>query len=102
MDSLNPSSLLPPSPPISGPARLGVQADGGGVSFSDILTQAIREAGEADEKAEGAVRNLLLGDATDMHSAILAVQQADVSMMMMMAVRSKLIDAYREVMRMPM
>jgi flagellar hook-basal body complex protein FliE len=37
-----------------------------------------------------------------MHTAILAVQKADVSFQMMMAVRGKLIDAYREVMRMQM
>jgi flagellar hook-basal body complex protein FliE len=42
------------------------------------------------------------GDATDMHTAILAVQKADVSFQMMMAVRSKLVDAYRAVMQMQM
>jgi len=45
---------------------------------------------------------LMTGNATDMHSAILAVQKADVSFQMMMAVRSKLISAYQEVMRMQM
>ena len=44
----------------------------------------------------------MTGGETDMHTAILAVQKADVSFQMMMAVRSKLISAYQEVMRMQM
>jgi len=52
--------------------------------------------------AEQEARNLISGNSTDMHTAILAVQKADVSFQMMMAVRSKLVDAYREVMRMQM
>ncbi|MCE1229928.1 MAG: flagellar hook-basal body complex protein FliE [Firmicutes bacterium] len=73
-----------------------------GATFSDLLKQAMQEVEGAGQVAQQAARNLMTGEATDMHSAILAVQKADVSFQMMMAVRSKLIDAYREVMRMQM
>ncbi len=71
-------------------------------SFSDLLKQALQEVNESQTVAEQEARNLMTGESTDMHTAILAVQKADVSFQMMMAVRSKLIEAYREVMRMQM
>jgi flagellar hook-basal body complex protein FliE len=73
-----------------------------GPSFGDMLAQALNEVDAAQKTAEHEARNLMTGEGTDMHTAILAVQKADVSFQMMMAVRSKLIDAYREVMRMQM
>lgn len=100
MDPLNPISPLQTLSPLPGATGPDEQVDGNGISFSDLLKQTLREAGDEDKRAENAARSLLVGEGTDMHSAILAVQKADINMMMMMAVRSKLIDAYREVMRM--
>jgi flagellar hook-basal body complex protein FliE len=88
--------------PLSAATRLGDQGSTGEPAFADLLKQAMREVTDAQTQAQGEARNLMVGDGTDMHSAILAVQKADVSFQMMMAVRSKLIDAYREVMRMQM
>jgi flagellar hook-basal body complex protein FliE len=73
-----------------------------GQNFADLLQSALQEVNQAQHSAEQEARNLMGGEATDIHSAILAVQKADVSFQMMMAVRSKLIEAYREVMRMQM
>ena len=100
MDPLNPISPQQPLSPLTRAIEPGEQADGNGISFSDLLKQSLRAAGEDDKRAEDAARDLMVGAGTDMHTAMLAVQKADINMMMMMAVRSKLIDAYREVMRM--
>ncbi len=83
------------------PAATG-QGAAEGSQFADILKQALQEVSEAQHTSEQEARNLISGNSTDMHTAILAVQKADVSFQMMMAVRSKLVDAYREVMRMQM
>lgn len=104
MDPLNLNGL-PPIAPLGDALRPGTQGPGGAPgepSFGDLLKEALQEVNQAQSAAEGEARNLMTGDGADMHSAILAVQKADVSFQMMMAVRSKLIDAYREVMRMPM
>jgi len=74
----------------------------GGPSFRDLLQRAMDEVATDEQVASQEARNLMTGQGTDMHTAILAVQKADVSFYTMMAVRSKLIDAYREVMRMQM
>lgn len=100
MDPLN-LNQLPSIKPLNATgtssAPDGASVEGG--NFSDILKQALQEVNVAQHTAEQEARNLMTGESTDMHTAILAVQKADVSFQMMMAVRSKLIDAYREVMR---
>ncbi len=105
MDPLNLSQILPPTP-VSSPAQAGAGGVTGGaqgdVGFGDLLKQALQEVNQAQTQADGEARNLMTGESADMHTAMLAVQKADLSFQMMMAVRSKLIDAYREVMRMQM
>jgi flagellar hook-basal body complex protein FliE len=85
-----------------GSADSASQAGQDGVSFGDLLQQALKEVNDTQAGAEQEARNLMSGNSTDMHTAILAVQKADVSFQMMMAVRSKLVDAYRAVMQMQM
>ncbi len=101
---MDPLNLNPVSPlkPLADLCQTGGEGAVEGSNFSDILKQALQEVDAAQHNAEQEVRNLMTGESTDMHTAILAVQKADVSFQMMMAVRGKLIDAYREVMRMQM
>lgn len=106
MDPLLNIPQLNPLSPLSGTARPGQDAGAAGapgdLAFGDLLKQALQEVNTASTQAEAEARNLMTGESADMHTAILAVQKADLSFQMMMAVRSKLIDAYREVMRMQM
>lgn len=101
MEPLLNLNQLSPLSPVSEAGRKPVSA-GQGADFGDMLKQALQDVDAAQHTSEQEARNLISGEATDMHTAILAVQKADVSFQMMMAVRSKLIDAYREVMRMQM
>lgn len=93
-------AIRPTEPGANGLRPAETTADG--ANFGDLLKQALQEVNAAQHTADQEARNLMSGESTDMHTAILAVQKADVSFQMMMAVRSKLIDAYREVMRMQM
>jgi len=106
MDPLLNIPSLPPMGPASGTSKTGqgggAQGAEGGVAFGDLLKQALQEVNQASAQAQDEARNLMTGEGADMHTAMLAVQKADLSFQMMMAVRSKLIDAYREVMRMQM
>lgn len=106
MDPLQNLPQLTPLSPVSGTPRpgqgSGATGSDGDLAFGDLLKQALQEVNQASTQAEVEARNLMTGEGADMHSAMLAVQKADLSFQMMMAVRSKLIDAYREVMRMQM
>ncbi|WLT32466.1 flagellar hook-basal body complex protein FliE [Geothrix sp. PMB-07] len=106
---MDPLQNIPPMNPLqalTGTAKSGQDSGAagteGGVAFGDLLKQALQEVNQASSQAEDEARNLMTGESADMHTAMLAVQKADLSFQMMMAVRSKLIDAYREVMRMQM
>lgn len=105
MDPLLNFTQLPTVAPLAEVGKTPVSAGQGaaeGADFGAILKQALQEVDAAQHTSEQEARNLMSGEATDMHTAILAVQKADVSFQMMMAVRSKLIDAYRAVMQMQM
>jgi flagellar hook-basal body complex protein FliE len=106
MDPIQNIPQLSPLNPLSGTSKTGQDSGAAGaqgdLAFGDLLKQALQEVNQASSHAEDEARNLMTGDSADMHTAMLAVQKADLSFQMMMAVRSKLIDAYREVMRMQM
>ena len=105
---MNPLNIpsIPSLSPLAGSAQTGAGGATGGaqgeVGFGDLLKQALQEVNQTSTQADVEARNLMTGQSADMHTAMLAVQKADLSFQMMMAVRSKLIDAYNQVMRMQM
>ena len=67
--------------------------------FGDVINQAVKKVGNMENEADGSVVNLLQGKA-DIHQTMVALQKSDLSMRLLLAVRNKAIEAYREVMRM--
>jgi flagellar hook-basal body complex protein FliE len=51
-------------------------------------------------EADASMNNLAVGRGDSLHETMIAVEQANIAFKMMMAVRSKVINAYHEVMRM--
>ena len=50
--------------------------------------------------ADSAMKEFVSGRTKNIHETMLAIEQADVSLKMMMQVRNKIIEAYREIMKM--
>jgi flagellar hook-basal body complex protein FliE len=73
-------------------------ASGGG--FADTLRGAMDEMGQLSSQAETKVASVLEGNGTDVHSALIAVEKADLSFQLMMQVRNKIVSAYQEISRM--
>ncbi|HWR21894.1 MAG TPA: flagellar hook-basal body complex protein FliE [Feifaniaceae bacterium] len=71
-----------------------------GSAFPDILSNAIQEARSADTTTQADTLNLLSGDITDLHTATIQAQKAELSLNLAIQIRNKVIDAYNEVMRM--
>lgn len=67
--------------------------------FGRILDQVLGTAGSADKQANLALEALATGEADDLHSAALAVAQADLSFRLALSIRNRVLDAYQEVMR---
>lgn len=73
-------------------------ASGGG--FADTLRGAMEEMGQLQTQAEGKVASVLEGGGGDVHTALIAVEKADLSFQLMMQVRNKIVSAYQEISRM--
>ena len=98
---MNDLSIKPTGPHIdlaSLPDRVRIEE--GGTEFSEILGTAIKSVNDLQSKAGEEVQKAMTGEMTDIHTAMIAVQKADVSFQMMMQVRNKLVSAYQEIMKM--
>jgi len=69
------------------------------VDFSTMLKDALKDVNDAQLTADDAVQKVLNGETKDIHSTMIALQKADVSLKMMLEVRNKIMEAYQEVMR---
>ncbi|WP_303851112.1 flagellar hook-basal body complex protein FliE [Seleniivibrio woodruffii] len=69
------------------------------VDFSAMLKDALKDVNDAQLTADDAVQKVLSGENKDIHSTMIALQKADVSLKMMLEVRNKIMDAYQEIMR---
>jgi flagellar hook-basal body complex protein FliE len=84
------------------PASSGLEVDGArkAESFTNQLTKGIEAVDAEIHKAENLPRDLVAGKVDDFHEVAVQLKQAEISFRFAMEVRNKLIDAYREVMRM--
>ncbi len=78
-------------------ASLATPSAGG---FADQLRSAMDEMGELRTQAETKVAGVLEGSGGDVHTALIAVEKADLSFQLMMQVRNKIVSAYQEISRM--
>jgi len=69
-------------------------------SFMDTLKDSINQVNDVQMTADQSVQDLVSGGSQDLHQAMIAVEKANVSFQLMMAVRNKILSAYEEVSRM--
>lgn len=75
------------------------EKSGDKVDFSALLKDALKDVNNAQLTADDAVQKMLSGENKDIHSTMIALQKADVSLKMMLEVRNKIMDAYQEILR---
>ena len=68
----------------------------GGERFAEQLKSAIGEVNEFQEGSEKAVADLATGQVKDLHQAALAIGKAETSMKLMLEIRNKALNAYKE------
>lgn len=74
----------------------------GQTSFSDVLQQSISAVGRNQLEAGRMAASFERGDpGADLGRTMIAVQKADLSLRTMVEVRNKMVDAYKEIMNMP-
>jgi flagellar hook-basal body complex protein FliE len=69
-------------------------------SFAETLNDVMNQMGDLQADAGSKVASVLEGDGGDVHSALIAVEKADLSFQLMLQVRNKIVSAYQEISRM--
>jgi flagellar hook-basal body complex protein FliE len=71
----------------------------GAQSFAETLKGSIQEANNLQIDADRAIQKLGTGETRNIHETMILLEKADISFRLMMEVRNKLMEAYREIMR---
>ena len=69
----------------------------GGEAFAQHLKSAINEVNDMQKESEQAIADLATGQVKDLHQAALAIGKAETSMKLMLEIRNKALNAYKEI-----
>lgn len=67
-----------------------------GEAFATHLKSALNEVNDYQEKGEVALSEMATGQVKDLHQAALAIGKAETSMKLMLEIRNKALNAYKE------
>jgi flagellar hook-basal body complex protein FliE len=94
-----PGISTPTIAPVGAPSK-GADATGAS-GFGDALSQALSGVNDLQVRAEDAASALARGEHVDMTHALVTIEKANITFQFAMQVRNKLLEAYQEIMRMP-
>ena len=90
-------------PPI-GPTQVGQSSmrkpSGGKSNFADALSKYVDKIDHDQQSAAGAIQDAAAGKTDDVLPVVSAVVKADLSFKLLVGVRNKVIEAYRQTMNM--
>jgi len=105
-----PAYSIAPRPEIAAPGLDSPASPGqvGGIaptqpaseSFGSLLGRMVQDVNASQNAAADTVHSLQAGGNVSLHQAVIAMEEANVSFQLMVAVRNKLLDSYQELMRM--
>ncbi|MDE6886756.1 MAG: flagellar hook-basal body complex protein FliE [Helicobacteraceae bacterium] len=68
-------------------------------NFMDTMKEAFDEVNTQQKTSEQALSDIATGNIKDLHQAAIAIGKAETSMKVMLEVRNKAINAYKEILR---
>jgi len=71
-----------------------------GKSFSDTIKEFVSDVDHIQKNADLQVERFATGDLKDIHEVMIAAQQANLSLQLLVEIRNKVMESYRELMRM--
>jgi len=72
----------------------------GNETFGEFLANSINDVNSLQSKANVSIQKLVTGENKNLHETMLHVEQAEIAFKTMNQIRQKVLDAYREVMKM--
>jgi flagellar hook-basal body complex protein FliE len=80
----------------------GASALPNGVNFGDALRGALDRVNQLQQAADQASQEFAVGQSGDVAGTLIAVEKGNLAFQLTLQIRNKLLDAYQEIMRMPM
>ncbi|MFT5698039.1 MAG: flagellar hook-basal body complex protein FliE [Desulforhopalus sp.] len=68
-------------------------------AFGDMLKGMVTDTNQAQINGDKAVENLQAGNAEHLHEVMISVEEAEISLKMLVQMRNKALTAYEEIMR---
>lgn len=97
----NPIQNLPRQTFDLASSESGLKPNASDSQFMGTLRNAMDEISSLQGDADDKVSQLLSGNGQDVHSAMIAVEKANLSFQMMVQVRNKIVQAYQQISAMP-
>jgi flagellar hook-basal body complex protein FliE len=73
-----------------------------GNTFSNLLSNAVNSVNELQQDAASAQDALLAGEPVELHDVMIKAEEAGIATDLLLEIRNKLVNAFDEIMRMPM
>jgi flagellar hook-basal body complex protein FliE len=92
-------SVLPPTSVTGSALSVERTVKESSASFNDALSTAMADVNSLQNEAGKAIDKMVTGEASDLHEVMVAVEKARTSFDLLMEIRNKTLEAYREIMR---
>ena len=73
----------------------------GGESFGQMLKSFVQDVNALQHNSGDMEKKFLTGEVTDVHQVMLAAEEASVAFELLMEIRNKLLESYKEIIRTP-
>lgn len=100
---VSPLTRLIDAPPTAKPNGIGLGQNPAAAptgSFGQMLDSLVSTVESKGVNAQDTTQKVLLGESSQLHQSMIAMQEASVAFSMMVEVRNKLVESYQELMRM--
>lgn len=78
----------------------GIPLENGGPSFGDLFKRALNDTSGMEDNAKNVINSFLRGEPVELHQVMAASEEASISLELLVEVRNKLSDSYRNIMNM--
>lgn len=85
---------------LGGSDGLEARAAAKGSSFAELMSKAVEDTVTTGKKAEQLTAEAIVGEA-DVMDVVTAVSNAEITLQTVVTIRDRVINAYQEIMRMP-
>lgn len=85
--------------PLTLPKISGSEVAEASTTFGNMLSKTINQVNQAQNNSDTAITELHTGSAKNLHDVMIATEEADIAIRMLVQMRNKALDAYNEIMR---